>query len=76
MNTSKERISASEKRRQPSHGACRFCLPWPISSPSDALPAGMPKPRKSRAVRVEIAGQNERQVGQVAFMALGRMCRT
>ncbi|MNP82652.1 hypothetical protein D3C76_1813680 [compost metagenome] len=56
MNTSNERINARVKNAvSPSHGACRFCLPWPINSPSDALPAGMPKPRKSRAVRVEMA---------------------
>ena len=53
MNTNRERINASaQKAVSPNHGACRLRLAWPINSPSEALPGGIPKPRNSRAVRV------------------------
>ncbi|MNC70321.1 hypothetical protein D3C75_1211200 [compost metagenome] len=56
MNTNSDNINARAKNAvKPSHGACKCCLPWVTNSPSDAVPAGMPKPRKSRAVRVVIA---------------------
>ena len=38
----------------PSHGACKFALPWARSSPRDGEPGGRPNPRKSSEVSVVI----------------------
>src|SRR5690606_35497331 len=45
-------MAREKKPVSPSHGACRLALPCASSSPSEAEPAGRPKPMKSSAVRV------------------------
>src|SRR5437867_1322685 len=60
---------------KPSHGACRFCLPWLRSSPSEGDPGGRPKPRKSSAVSV--VTDPDRMKGMkvtVEIRALGKRC--
>ena len=45
-------METTKKPVNPSHGACRFALPWASNSPSEGEPGGSPKPRKSSAVSV------------------------
>src|SRR5690606_31902572 len=65
MKISRLSMNASTKNEvSPSHGACRFALPWARSSPSDGEPGGRPKPRKSSAVSavIEPISTNGRKV--------------
>src|SRR5437899_1932699 len=68
-------METTKKPVKPSHGACRFCLPWLRSSPSEGDPGGRPKPRKSSAVSV--VTDPDRMKGMkvtVEIRALGKRC--
>ena len=45
-----EQAANRDKRGNSKPGACKLALDWATSSPSDGLPGGRPKPRKSRLV--------------------------
>ncbi len=64
-------IDMVKKAVKPSQGACRFLLAWPISSPSEGEPGGMPKPRKSSEVSVVI--EPDRMKGRKVSVAYHRI---
>src|SRR3546814_9849138 len=65
-----------KKPVRPSQGAVMFSLPCFSSSPSDAEPAGRPKPRKSREVSAVMAPESVKgRKVMVATMALGSTWR-
>ncbi len=68
-------ITSTPKVEREIHQASRLALPWLSSSPSDGVPGGTPRPRKSREVNARIAAlmRNGRKV-TTGVMLLGRMC--
>ena len=76
MNTNKDKSSdKTTKAEIPNQGACILALPWANNSPKLGLPAGSPKPKKSKEVSVVILHDKINGIKvRVAISALGKIC--
>lgn len=69
-------VTSTAKVDSEIHHASMLFLPWLSNSPSDGVPGGTPRPRKSSEVSARIAAlmRNGRKV-TTGVMLLGRMWR-